>query len=246
VAAARRRRLDELLVERGLADDADHAARLVRAGRVLAGTRRLDKPGEAVPGDIALDVRVPGHPFVSRGGLKLAGALDALGVDPAGRVAIDLGASTGGFTDCLLQRGAVRVYAVDVGRGQLHRRLAVDPRVVSRERLHVDALEAGMFDPAPSLAVADVSFISVTRVLAPLERVLARPAEAVLLVKPQFELDRGAIPPGGVVRDPVLHRIALRRVAETAVARGWRVAGECDSPVAGGDGNREFFLRLAL
>lgn len=239
-------RLDVLLVERGLAESRERAQGIIRAGLVHSPDRILDKPGAMVDAELPITVRGPEHPYVSRGGIKLAGALDAFRIDPAGRVAIDLGASTGGFTDALLQRGAGRVYAIDVGRGQLHPRLASDPRVVSRERTHLDGIAAGDFQPRPSLAVADLSFISVTRALAPLVRVLTRPGEAVLLVKPQFELGRRLVPRGGVVRDASLHAMAVESVRSASLQAGFVVLGEAPSPIEGGDGNREFFLHLRL
>ncbi|MDX2175267.1 MAG: TlyA family RNA methyltransferase [Candidatus Sumerlaeia bacterium] len=238
--------MDQLLAQLGLAESREQAQRLIRAGLVVGPDKRFDKPGHLIDADTALRVLGAEHPYVSRGGVKLAGALDAFALDPAGAVALDLGASTGGFTDCLLQRGAAKVYAIDVGRGQLHARLAADPRVDARERTHLDALEPEQFDPRPALAVADLSFISATRALGPLERVLARPAAAALLVKPQFELGRGRIPRGGVVTDPAAHREAVDMVKQSAAARGWEVAAEAPSPIAGGDGNREFFLLLRL
>lgn len=243
---AAKSRLDVLLVDRGLAESRERAQRIIRAGLVHSEDRLLDKPGVMVDADLRITVKGPEHPYVSRGGIKLAGALEAFGVDPAGRVAIDLGASTGGFTDVLLQRGAARVYAIDVGRGQLHARLAADARIVSRERTHLDSLRGEDFSPAPSLAVADLSFISVTRAFAPLLRVLARPAEAVILVKPQFELGREHVPRGGVVRDSALHGRAVAAVRDAAAKAGFLVQAEVPSPIEGGDGNREFFLHLAL
>lgn len=165
-------RVDALLVERGLAESRERAQRLIRAGLVYTSNERLEKPGRMVDREIELNVRGSDCPYVSRGGLKLEGALKLFGHDPAGEVALDLGASTGGFTDCLLQRGAVRVYAIDVGRGQLHERLLRDPRVISRERTHVDSLEAEDFDPRPTLAVVDLSFISLRRAYPVLRRVL--------------------------------------------------------------------------
>jgi 23S rRNA (cytidine1920-2'-O)/16S rRNA (cytidine1409-2'-O)-methyltransferase len=239
-------RLDVLLVERGLAETREKAQRLIRAGLVHTAGERLDKPGRLV--DAVLDVTVKGTdcPYVSRGGLKLEGALRAFGIVPVGVVALDLGASTGGFTDCLLQHGAARVVAVDVGRGQLHRRLELDPRVESRERTHLDALSADQFVPRPTLAVVDLSFISVRRALPVLARVLAAGGRAVVLVKPQFEAGRAAVPASGVVTDPAVHARVLEEVRLAAMAAGFAVLGQCDSPITGADGNREFFLHLAL
>lgn len=237
-------RLDVLLVDRGLAESREKAQRMIRAGLVHTAAELLDKPGRLV--DPALDITVKGSdcPYVSRGGLKLAGALDSFGIDPAGAVALDLGASTGGFTDCLLQRGAAHVYAVDVGRGQLHQRLLTDPRVTSRERTHLDDLQPADFHTPPTLAVADLSFISLRRAFPVLRRLLAPGAAAVLLVKPQFEVGRQKLPRGGVVTDRALQEAVLEELAQEAAAQGFAVLGRCESAILGGDGNREFFLNL--
>ncbi len=213
------------------------------------GARTDRKPGDLV--DEAMELTLVGRaPYVSRGGEKLAGALDAFGVDPAGRVCLDVGASTGGFTDCLLQRGATRVYALDVGRGQLAPSLRADPRVVSMERTHARRLDPA--DPAhaglperPSLAVIDVSFISLTRLLDAVAGALAPGAEIVALVKPQFEAGP-RLAAGGVVRDPAVHRAVLDRVRAYAGSIGLAVRGETESPLLGPAGNREFFLHLAV
>ncbi len=187
---------------------------------------------------------LPGPAHVGRGALKLAGALDAFGVSPAGRVAVDVGASTGGFTETLLERGAVRVYAVDVGRGQLHEKLRADPRVVVRDRTNARSLSPEVVPEPCSLAVMDVSFISVRQILPALATVLGPGAEAVVLVKPQFEVGRFQVGRGGIVKDPALHLSALRDVASFAQERGFGVRAACASPVPGTEGNREFFLHL--
>ncbi len=188
---------------------------------------------------------LPGPEHVSRGAIKLAGALDRFGIDPRGRVAVDVGASTGGFTQTLLDRGAVRVYAVDVGRAQLHERLRADARVVVRERVNARRLSAREVPEPCSLATVDVSFISVGKVLPAVRSVLAPEAEAVVLVKPQFEVGRGQVGRGGIVKDPERHLQALRDVAAAAQAEAaFAVAGACPSPIAGMEGNREFFLHL--
>ncbi len=239
----KKRRVDALLVERGLAPDVTRARALILAGSVVAGEHRVDAAGERVPADIAL--RLKGrreHPYVSRGGVKLAHALEHFGVDPTDRVCIDLGASTGGFTDCLLQHGARRVYAVDVGYGQLDWSLRQDPRVVCLERTHAKDLDAEHVPELVSLLVADISFNALTRVLPPaLERLSPR-AELLLLVKPQFELPRESVGEGGVVRDPALHQAAVDRVGEGLEALGLLVAGVERSPIVGGKGNVEFLL----
>lgn len=225
-----------LLVERGLAESREQAKALVMAGLV----RGFDKPGQQVGDDVVLEVERPPR-FVSRGGEKLAHALDVLGVDPAGKDCLDLGASTGGFTDCLLQRGAARVIALDVGYGQLHPRLRDDDRVVVIERTNARHLAALPFPP--ELITCDVSFISATRVL-PTAIALAVPRwEALVLVKPQFEAGR-ADAPKGVVRDPSVHRRVLSAFSAAAATWGARVAGVVDSGHPGPKGNREFVVHL--
>jgi 23S rRNA (cytidine1920-2'-O)/16S rRNA (cytidine1409-2'-O)-methyltransferase len=233
-----KKRLDVVLVERGLAESRSQAQALVLAGLVHGFT----KPGEQVEDDVALDVDRP-PPYVSRGGEKLANALDALEVDVRGRDAIDVGASTGGFTDVLLQRGAKRVLAVDVGYGQLHPKLRDDPRVTVLERTNARELRELPF--APELVVCDVSFISVRMVLPPVLRLTQPGWEALVLVKPQFEAGRQDVGKGGVVRDPDVHRRVLREAAEAAVDWGGAVLAVVDSGLPGPKGNREFFLHLA-
>jgi 23S rRNA (cytidine1920-2'-O)/16S rRNA (cytidine1409-2'-O)-methyltransferase len=236
-------RLDVWLAEHGLAESREKAQALVMAGRVRVDGQRASKPGTRVKADAEVAVAAgPAH--VGRGALKLAGALDALGVSPAGRIAIDVGASTGGFTETLLARGAARVYAVDVGRGQLHEKLRQDPRVVVRERVNARALSADVVPEPCSLAVVDVSFISVRKILPALRLVLTPDAQAVVLVKPQFEVGRFQVGRGGLVRDPALHMQALRDVAASATRLGYAVLGACPSPLPGAEGNREFFLHL--
>jgi len=213
------------------------------------GARSDRKPGDLVDPATSLSVVEP-PPFVSRGGEKLAGALDAFGVDPAGRVCLDVGASTGGFTDCLLQRGAARVYALDVGRGQLVESLRSDPRVVSMERTHAARLDPEASDrlilPEPvSLAVADVSFISLTRLLRGIMAGMTPDGEILPMVKPQFELSPREVP-RGVVRDPALRAVAVEKVADHARGLGLRVLGSVESPLVGPSGNHEFFLHLRL
>jgi 23S rRNA (cytidine1920-2'-O)/16S rRNA (cytidine1409-2'-O)-methyltransferase len=236
-------RLDVWLAEHGLAESREKAQALVMAGRVRLDGRPATKPGSPVKQGASVAVE-PGPAHVGRGALKLEGALDSLGVDPRGRVAVDVGASTGGFTETLLARGAVRVYAVDVGRGQLHERLRADPRVVVLERTNARALSRDEIGEACSLAVMDVSFISVRKILPALASVLASRGEAVVLVKPQFELGRSRVGRGGVVKDPALHKEALVDVARAAQAIGYGVRGACASPLPGAEGNREFFLHL--
>jgi 23S rRNA (cytidine1920-2'-O)/16S rRNA (cytidine1409-2'-O)-methyltransferase len=231
-----KKRLDVLLVERGLAESRNQAQALVLAGLVPG----YEKPGAQVDETAALAVERP-PPFVSRGGEKLAHALDARGVDPAGRDCADVGASTGGFTDCLLQRGARRVVALDVGYGQLHPRLRSDPRVVVLERTNARELRELPF--APGLVTCDVSFISVRLALPPVLALAAPGWEALVLVKPQFEAGRSDVP-RGVVRDPEVQRNVLATVSDAAQRWGAAVAGVVDSGLPGPKGNREFFLHL--
>jgi 23S rRNA (cytidine1920-2'-O)/16S rRNA (cytidine1409-2'-O)-methyltransferase len=232
-----KRRLDVLLVERGLAESRAQAQALVMAGQVPG----YEKPGQQVDEDAELRVE-RGPAYVSRGGEKLAHGLDALGVDPAGLDCLDVGASTGGFTDVLLQRGAARVVALDVGYGQLHPRLRGDPRVTVLERTNARTL--GELPFPPQLVVCDVSFISVRLALPPALRLAAPRWQAVVLVKPQFEAGRADVGKGGVVRDPEVRRRVVRGVAEAALGWGARVAGVVDSGLPGPKGNRELVLHL--
>jgi len=231
-----KKRLDVVLVERGLAESRSQAQALVLAGLV----RGHDKPGEQVADDAVLEVARPPR-FVSRGGEKLQNALDALHVDIAGRDCVDVGASTGGFTDCLLQAGAARVVAIDVGYGQLHPRLRSDPRVTVLERVNARGLTELPFPP--DLVVCDVSFISVTKALPPVLALAAPRWEALVLVKPQFEADRSEAAKG-VVRDPAVQRDVLRRVIEASRTWGAATVGVVDSGLPGPKGNREFFVHL--
>ena len=236
-------RLDLLLVQRGLAESRERAQALIRAGQVLVDDQVADKPGRRVPSNAALRLRSR-LPYVSRGGLKLEAALNAFGLDVAGWVVADVGASTGGFTDCLLQRGAARVYAIDVGYGQLAWKLRRDPRVVVLERTNIRFLES-LPEPV-DLATVDVSFIGLELVLPAVMRLLKPQGQIVALVKPQFEAGRRQVGKGGVVRDPAVHRQVLTRLIEWAVEHGLRVLGLIPSPITGPRGNVEFLLHLAL
>ena len=247
---ARRQRLDVVLLNRGLVVSRQQAQQLIRAGRVRSAGRVLDKPGSEVDPDLPLELEVPPR-FVSRGGEKLVAALEQLPIRVEGRVCLDGGISTGGFSDCLLQHGAARIYGIDVGYGQTAWKLRTDPRLVLRERTNLRHLTPeqlyGPDDPWPDLAVADVSFISLTRVL-PALRALLRPAangvEAVLLVKPQFEVGRERVGKGGVVRDPLAHRDAVTAVIAAAASLGWQAVGLVGSPITGPAGNHEYLLWL--
>ncbi|HXG33933.1 MAG TPA: TlyA family RNA methyltransferase [Bryobacteraceae bacterium] len=235
-----RQRLDQLLVERGLAESRAKARALILAGQVFVEGERASKPGQMVALDAGLSVAAP-PPYVSRSGKKLEAALDAFGISVQDRVCLDVGASTGGFTDCLLQRGARRVYAVDVGRGQLDWRLRRDPRVVVREGINARYLRFEDIGEYVDLAVCDVSFISVTLILPAVSALLQPAGEMVILVKPQFEVGRGQVGKGGIVRDPELHRLACERVAQAVRALGFTVS-VIESPIAGAEGNKEFLL----
>lgn len=239
-----RERLDRALVARGFAETREQASRLILAGVVRVDGAPADKQAKLVGPDAAIEVRGRPFPFVSRGGAKLAAALDAFGIDPSGLVAMDVGASTGGFTDCLLQRGAGVVYAVDVGYGQLDWRLRQDPRVVVRERQNIRYLPTDAVPDPIELAVIDVSFISLTLVLPALLRFLAPTATVVALVKPQFEVGRKQVGRGGIVRHEGLRRAAAEKVTTCAAELGFTPLGTLDSPVPGQKGNREILVGL--
>jgi 23S rRNA (cytidine1920-2'-O)/16S rRNA (cytidine1409-2'-O)-methyltransferase len=234
-------RLDQLLVERGLFSSREQARRAVMAGTVEVAGRRVDKPGTAVAADSALAVLAPKEPFVSRAGRKLAHALDHFGVDPSGRVCLDVGASTGGFTDCLLQRGAARVYAVDVGYGQLDLRLRNDPRVVVMERINARNLAPDALPEPCGLITVDVSFISLLKVVPALLPHLAPAGLLLPMIKPQFEAGRGAVGKGGILRDDEVRARAIATCVAGIEALGLEPLGLFDSPVAGTGGNREAF-----
>ncbi len=235
-------RVDKLLVERGLADTRERAQRLVMAGLVFSGDAAIDKPGTRLAVDTPLEVRGEPHAFVSRGGAKLDATLAALGYDVRDVVALDVGASTGGFTDCLLQRGARRVYAVDVGYGQLAWKLRNDPRVVSRERTNVRNLERGDFSERFDLVVIDASFISLRLVLPSVLRLVDAGCRIVALVKPQFEVGKGRVGKGGVVREAALHAEVLAEMQRSVAELDLRIDAVMTSPLLGPAGNREFFL----
>jgi 23S rRNA (cytidine1920-2'-O)/16S rRNA (cytidine1409-2'-O)-methyltransferase len=242
-AATQKQRLDTLLVELGLADSREKARALIMAGSVLLDDQPATKPGQMAPAGSHVRVKDP-LPYVSRGGLKLEAALDAFAVDPAGLVVADVGASTGGFSDCLLQRGAAHVYAIDVGYGQLAWQLRQDSRVTSLERTNVRNLSGLPGSVQADLAVVDVSFIGLDLVLPAVARILRADGQAIVLIKPQFEAGKAHVGKGGVVRDPETHRSVLARVLAWAVAHGWTVAGLIRSPITGPKGNVEFLALL--
>ena len=238
-------RADQLLVDRGLVESRTRAQALIMAGLVFAGDRKIDKPGQSIADDVVLDVRGRDHPWVSRGGIKLAHGLDHFGWDVTGMVAIDVGSSTGGFTDVLLQRGAARVYAVDSGTNQLAWKLRQDDRVIVHEQTSARILTATHIAEPIDLVVCDASFIGLAKVLdVPLG--FTRPGARLLaLIKPQFEAGRGEVGKGGVVRDPTIHRRVCDEVADWLGVKGWSVAGVVESPITGPEGNIEFLIAAA-
>ena len=235
-------RLDLLLLSRGLAPTREKAQAMILAGSVEVAGRRVDKPGTSIAEDAEIRILSPPHPYVSRGGVKLAAALDAFGIDPTGKVCLDVGASTGGFTDCLLQRGARRVYAVDVGRGQLDAKLRADPRVVVREGVNARRLSGEEVPEPVGLAVLDLSFISARVVLPAVRDLLERPARVVVLVKPQFEAGRAEVPRGGVVRSEETRSRVVEEIAGAGRSAGLTPLGSIPSPIRGAKGNQEFLL----
>ncbi len=237
-----KKRLDLLLVERELAESRQRAQALIMAARVEVNGRVVEKAGALVSTDAAITIQ-ESLPYVSRGGYKLAGALDHFRVNPRGKICADVGASTGGFTDCLLQRDAARVYAIDVGYGQIAWKLRNDPRVVVMDRVNIRHLHAL---PEPiDLVVIDVSFISLTLVIPVVRSLLEPDGELIALIKPQFEAGRAEVGKGGIVRDVRVHRAVIAKIAEHAQTRDWRVLDLCRSPITGADGNAEFFIRLS-
>ncbi len=243
MAKTTKSRADQLLVERGLSDSRARAQALIMAGVVFSGERRIDKPGQGLAAEAPLEVRGQDHPWVSRGGLKLAHALDHFAIDPRGLVCLDIGASTGGFTDVLLARGAARVYAVDVGRGQLAWKLRQDERVVVLEGTNARYLGRDEVPEPVALITCDASFIGLRTVL-PAPLALAAPgARLIALIKPQFEVGKARVGKGGVVRDPGLHKEVCEEIgAWLADLPGWRVRGLSESPIRGPEGNREFLI----
>ncbi len=244
---AAKTRLDVTLVERGLAESRASAQRLVMAGLVFSGERRLEKAGQGIGADVALEVRGQPHPYVSRGGLKLEKAIEHFAVPVAGRIALDVGSSTGGFTDCLLQRGATKVYAVDVGTNQLAWKLRSDPRVVSMEKTNMRAVTRTQIPEPIDVIVCDASFIGLRTVLPAALELAAPGANLVALIKPQFEVGKGHVGKGGIVRDPELHtEVCDAILAWLAEQKGWRVLGVTASPITGAEGNKEFLIAGAF
>jgi 23S rRNA (cytidine1920-2'-O)/16S rRNA (cytidine1409-2'-O)-methyltransferase len=242
--AGNKERIDRIVVDRGLAPSRERARALVMAGQVVVNDHVADKPGLMVPIDAVVRVKGELHPFVSRGGLKLEKALDCFDVDVAGIVALDVGASTGGFTDCLLQRGARKVIAVDVGYGQLSWKLRSDERVVSLERTNIRYLAADRLPEVPDLAVIDASFISLAKVLPATVGLIKEGGAIIALIKPQFEVGAGEVGKGGVVRDEAKHRQVVDSVCTVAQELALAVRGVVESPILGPKGNREFLIYL--
>ena len=236
-------RLDVALVERGLIESREKARRAIMAAQVLVNGHAVTKPGTPVAGDADITL-VAKEKYVGRGGFKVEAALDAFAIDPSGRICADVGASTGGFTDCLLQRGAAQIYALDVGHGQLDWRLRQDPRVIVREGINARYLSPDDFVPRPSLVVADVSFISLTLILPPAFALLDAQADMVVLIKPQFELSRAEVGRGGIVRDDASRLRAVEKIRAFVAASGHRWMGLIPSPITGRDGNVEFLAHL--
>ncbi|WP_226018628.1 TlyA family RNA methyltransferase [Novosphingobium sp. FKTRR1] len=244
-AAAKKQRVDQLLVERGLVESRARAQALILAGLVFVGEMKVAKAGQTVPGDAPLDVRGRDHPWVSRGGIKLAHAIAHFGLDPTGVVAMDIGSSTGGFTDVLLQNGAAHVFAVDSGTNQLAWKLRQDPRVTVLEQTSARVLTPAQIDKAATWVVCDASFIALRKVLEVPLALASRPTRLVALIKPQFEVGRGEVGKGGVVRDPALHARVCAEVQAWLVAEGFDVQGIVESPITGPEGNVEFLIVAA-
>jgi 23S rRNA (cytidine1920-2'-O)/16S rRNA (cytidine1409-2'-O)-methyltransferase len=239
---AQKQRIDQLLVERGLAESRARAQALVMAGLVFVGEAKAAKPGQQVAADAAVEVRGRDHPWVSRGGIKLAHALDHFALDPAGAVAMDIGSSTGGFTDVLLSNGAEHVFAVDSGTNQLAWKLRQDPRVTVLEQTSARVLTAELIDRPCNWVVCDASFIGLRKVLEVPLKLAAPRCRLVALIKPQFEVGKGEVGKGGVVRDPALHARVCDEVRDWLEGEGWRVQGIVESPITGPEGNVEFLI----
>ena len=237
-------RADVLLTQKGLAPSRARAQALILGGKVFSADRRVEKSGQTLDEDAPLEVREPDHPYVSRGGVKLAGALEAFGYDPAGKTVADFGASTGGFTDCLLQRGATKSFAIDVGYGQLHNKLLQDPRVVVMERTNARHLKRGALPEEVDLVVIDASFIGLEKLLPAARALLKAEGDILALVKPQFQVGQDKVGKGGVVRDPTLRRKATATVAADAEKLGFALVAQADCVITGPKGNQETFIWL--
>lgn len=237
-------RIDKLLIEKRIVQSRERARSLIMEGRVIVEDRTIDKPGTKVDVEAQLQIRGEDLPYVSRGGVKLEGALNAFGVHPSGMVVMDVGASTGGFTDCVLQKGAQKVYAVDVGYGQLAWKLRKDPRVVNLERRNIRYLKREEVEEEVDLILIDTSFISIEKYLPHLLGFLRKGGTIISLVKPQFEVGKGEVGKGGVVKDPALHQKVIERISEFSGGLGLKVLRVIESPLLGPKGNKEFFIYL--
>ena len=237
-------RIDKILVERGFAESRTRAQALILAGQVLVREQRVDKAGQLIELDAEIRIKGEALRYASRGGLKLEAALREFDIDPVGKNCLDVGASTGGFTDCLLQHGAARVWATDVGHNQLVWRLRQDPRVVVLEGENARQLDPGQFPIRFDLVTIDVSFISLTRILPAVRPCLSDPGDCIALIKPQFEVGKGEVGRGGIVTDAAKHRRVLNEIKEAAAAMGFRPVGLIESPILGAEGNREFLMHL--
>ncbi|MFA4973684.1 MAG: TlyA family RNA methyltransferase [bacterium] len=235
-------RIDKFVVEKGLALSREKAQALIMAGCVLIDETPATKPGQLVDPDAVVRVRGEDHPYVSRGGVKLAAAFSEFKIDAEGKICMDVGASTGGFTDCLLKSGAARIYAVDVGYGQLDQRVARDDRVIVLDRQNIRSLKKGKIAETIDLAVIDVSFISLSLVLPAVDLFLKEGASVIALIKPQFEVGRELVGKGGIVRDPASHELAIEKVRAAAKGLGWEERGLIESPITGAKGNKEFLI----
>lgn len=235
-------RIDKLLLEKNLAPSRERAQSLIMAGVVFVGTQRVMKPSELYPLDAPVQVKGEDHPYVSRGGVKLEGALNSFKIDPTGKVCLDVGASTGGFTDCLLQKGAEKIYALDVGYGQLAWKLRQNPKVVVIEKKNARELKKGDLPQTVDLIVIDVSFISLTKVIPSLLEIFSSPFAVLALIKPQFEVGRREVPKGGVILDIKLHQQVIDSIKIEIEKRGGRISGVIPSQLKGTDGNQEYFI----
>jgi 23S rRNA (cytidine1920-2'-O)/16S rRNA (cytidine1409-2'-O)-methyltransferase len=240
----KKERLDKLLMEKGIIRSRERARALIMEGRVTVDGRTIDKPGTKVEAEAELQLRGEDQPYVSRGGIKLETALSAFGIDPRGMVVMDVGASTGGFADCALQKGARKVYAVDVGYGQLAWKLQKDPRVVNLERTNIRYLKREEIPEEVDLILIDTSFISIEKFLPHLLGFLRRGGDLISLIKPQFEVGKGEVGKGGVVRDPIRHQKVIDRISDFSRGLGLKVLGVIESPLLGPKGNKEFFFHL--
>ena len=240
----KKERLDKLLVDKGLVQSRERAKALILQGKVIVDDHMVDKAGAKIHCDASLRLRGTDLPYVSRGGLKLAHAIDTFQLQVNDAAVLDVGASTGGFTDCLLQRGAKKVYAIDVGYGQLAWKLRKDPRVVSLERRNIRHLDAEEIPDEVDLAVVDTSFISLTKVLPKVIEFISEQGEITALIKPQFEVERGKVGKGGIIRNPVTHAEVIEKIKGFAAGHRLEVCGVIESPITGADGNKEFFIHL--